>query len=913
MNFFRLFKRDVKWYLKPFAALSAAACLICAVLTSALLIGKSVRGTLDDNLKKDTSFVKTLIRFSIPVKANMPNGVLHTPGFVSAGTRTNIYAFPDDHSIGGRDAYCSSALAGILKLKIGDTFSVRVQTMTAINSEELMGLPPQLRLIRFVYKGIWQDKRADVNFENPQLRPYNLFVNHAFLSESLELDKGVVNEIWSNQAKTQAKADITSDIIWDLSQLEFTHWQGRPVLKSKSYFLPSKAVEACPQASKGLISFADSLSGSKNRMNYFFVGAFEGNILPVKKDSVVVSSTIKERFQAPVSLTCFTTNGYRQISRKTHVFRHVSTLPDTTISSALSPDIPGLTTADNCSRWETGIPIDLKRISKEDEAYWNKYQSKPKVYLNFEQAQQIFAPGQCTLLFFAPNSNLSKIKQQIISALRNDPILFQCIPVAEIMKKNIQNGIQFAPLFLGLSLFIIISALLILWMLLKLHLFDRAEERMIYTEFVACENKIRRFLLIELLVALLPGILLGLVIGTFLCRLQLILLEHVWNDIIMMDTLNFHASPESFGIAFAATFFSAFILLVFSLRRPINKPRFYIAASRPVQTLCALGSLSFFRRFKQYRLCVVLLVLGMIGTLGVGAFGIKLRGEDGFGYEYIAQTSLPVVPSFDDPFPSGGLPVRVYQADSADCSNLLRASKPTVYGCNLQKLTGKPNFLKKFSAAVDSGSLQWIIKKKLGDVIKYPRGSITLEYAMKASVFQRGILVDNSTFETLFPNIQGARFFLIKDKKSAEEYRKYLEPYGLSMSTVNAFMSKAESVQNRYLAIFLQLGVLGFILGVGSMLIMMFRNLHAQRNGIKLMSETGFTNNTLFGLYCIENLWIYGLSAVISLLILGTLALVSNINVPVLLIGWLSLVITGIALICASLKIYFSRLRNVLI
>ena len=445
-------------------------------------------------------------------------------------------------------------------------------------------------------------------------------------------------------------------------------------------------------------------------------------------------------------------------------------------------------------------------------------------------------------------------------------------------------------------------------MLLKLHLFDRAEERTIYHDFVACEEKIRRFLLVELLLALLPGILLGLVIGTFLCRFQLVLLERVWNDIVTMDELNFHASFESFSIAFFATFFSAFVLLVFSLRRPISKPHFYIAKSRSLKTLRTLGSLSFFRRFKQYRLCVILLVLGMIGTLGVGAFGIRVRGENGFSYQYIAQTALPVVPSFDNPFPSGGLPIRVYQRDSADCSNLLQASKPTVYGCDLQKLTGKPNFLKKSSAAVDSGSLQWIMKKKLGEMIKYPNGSITLERAMKASVFQRGILVDEPTFETLFPNIQGAQFFLIKDKKSAEKYQKYLEPYGLNMSSVDEFMAKAESVQNRYLAIFLQLGFLGFILGVGSMLIMMFRNLHAQRDEIKLMSETGFTNNSLFRLFYVENLWIYGLSATISLLILGILALVFNINVPVLFTGWISLVISGIVLICVSLKIYFHRL-----
>lgn len=905
MNFIRLFRRDIIWYRKPFTALSAAACLVCAVLTSALLIGESVRGTLNDNLRKNTAFVKTLMRFSTPVNTNIRGGVLHTAGFISGGIKTHLYAFPGERAIKERDAYCSKALAEALKLKVGDTFSVRVQTISAIKSEELMGTPPRLKQIPFIYKGVWNNEKADVNFENPQLLPNNLFVNHTFLAQELGLKANSANEVWSNKGLMEAHDELPDEVIWKLSQLTFEHWQKRPILKSKAYYLPEKAVKACPDAAKGLISFAESLSAPGGTLNYLFVGAFEGDILPVKPDCIAFSSILKKKFKPPLSLTCFTTDGYRRIERRMQVFKSVSTASDTLISSILTPDIPGLTDVSDCTRWISGLPIDLKRIKTEDETYWERYKSKPKIYLNFTQAQKLFAPGKCTLLIFDANADIAGIRKRIISGMRDDPVLFQSIPAAEVIKRNIQNGIQFAPLFLGLSLFIIISGLLILLMLLKLHLFDRSAEREILAEFVACEKKVRRFYLIELMFVLLPGILLGLLLGTFLCIVQLRLLEHVWNGIIQMKSLNFHASPSAFITAFAAAFFSAFIILAVSLRLPVIKARFYILKSRSIKSLCSLGTLSFFRRFRQYGLCVILLILGIIGTLGVGAFGIKVRGEDGFSYEYIAETALPVVPSFDTPFPAGGLPVRVYHADNADCSNLLRASEPTVYGCDLEKLTGKQHFLKKYGAAADVGSIQWIMQKKLGDTINYSNGSVKLERELKASVFQRGILVGNSTFESLFPNVQGAQFFLIRDKKSAEAYRAYLEPFGLSMSTVDSFMAKAESVQNRYLAIFLQLGVLGFILGIGSLLLLMLRNLHAQRDEIRFLSESGFTDITLFRLYCIENLWIYGLAALISLFILGALALFASLNVSVLLFGWCFLIFIGIGLICLTLKIFF--------
>lgn len=908
MNFLQLLRRDFRWYLKPFIFLSLSACLVSVVLTSALLIGESVRGTLNDKLVKGTHFVKTLVRLSSPVRIDVSGGVLHTTGFISSQIKTDIYAFPEEIAIEGRDAYCSIAMAEALQLSIGDTFTVSVLTMASISSEELLGMPPQLKQIRLLYKGIWHDQRANVNLLNPQLRPNNLFINHDLLSQLLDLDDDAVNEIWLPNGDDQTQMQLSDSVIWNLSQLEIDRWNNQPILKSKSYFIPRNVVTSCPDATQGLITFAESLTDSNaNRLDYFFVGAFDGNIFPVTENSVVVSSNIPHSLTQPASLTSFVAGEYRQIIRQINTFPFVSSSSDSTITSNLTPDIPGLTDAADCSKWIAGLPIDLNKIPTEDKEYWDTYKCKPKIYLNFKQAQEIFAPGRCTLLIFDTGTSPEAIKEQIIPVLREDTTLIHRISIAQTIGNNIQTGVQFAPLFLGLSLFIIISGLLILWMLLRLHILDRNQERIILSEYVSCESKVRLFITIELMLAILPGIVLGLGVGVLVCLFQLSLLEHVWNGIIGMDKLNFHASAKPFLIAFFATALCSYLFLSIILRIPAGKPHFYYTKSYSISSLRDVGALSFLRRFRQYSLCILLLVLGMIGTLGVGAFGIKVRGEDGFSYAYIAQTEVPVVPSFDSPFPTGGVPVRVYQGDSADCSNLLRASMPTVYGCNLEKLIGGRISLNAFSAAADSGSLQWIIKKKIGDTIEYPNGRITLQHEMKASVFQHGILVDSSTFETLFPNIHGAQFFLIRDKESAEAYITYLEPYGLTLSSVDSFMERAENIQNRYLAIFLQLGVLGFILGIGSLVLMILRNLHAQRKEIRFLLESGFTGTSLFRLYFIENGCIYGLAALVSLALLGLLTLVADINISVVLCGWLILSTIGTVLIYMTLKVYFSR------
>ena len=67
----RLFLRDLRYHGKGLASLTAAACLICAVLTGAFLIGDSVRGTLMDNVKHNAALARYRQRFAIPVTSQV--------------------------------------------------------------------------------------------------------------------------------------------------------------------------------------------------------------------------------------------------------------------------------------------------------------------------------------------------------------------------------------------------------------------------------------------------------------------------------------------------------------------------------------------------------------------------------------------------------------------------------------------------------------------------------------------------------------------------------------------------------------------------------------------------------------------------------------------------------------------------
>ena len=115
----------------------------------------------------------------------------------------------------------------------------------------------------------------------------------------------------------------------------------------------------------------------------------------------------------------------------------------------------------------------------------------------------------------------------------------------------------------------------------------------------------------------------------------------------------------------------------------------------------------------------------------------------------------------------------------------------------------------------------------------------------------------------------------------------------------------AERFQNRYLAIFLQLGLLGALLGFGALVLLMMRNLRAREAETALLAETGWSRGMLVMLYLTENLCLFLGSAGVSLLLLLLLAAFASLNVAVLLGGFLFLTAAGVLMIAGMIELYF--------
>ena len=283
----RLFLRDLRYHWKGLASLTAAACLICAVLTGAFLIGDSVRGTLMDNVTNNAAVARYRQRFAIPVTSPVQEngrGVLHVKGFTKDGIPVDVYALPDS-DISGRDARGSSALAKKLNLKDGEMLSVRIPELSTIPAESAMGKPPELKQTPFVWRGTWTRPESELNFDDPQLPPDNLFVSREALTQALDLPENAVNEVWMREPEVPS-----ADLLWELSGLTLDEWDGHPVLKCKSYFLPKAVSDALPKEATPILTlFVETLSDGKTSLSYCFAGAIRGDPVPVERGHVLVS------------------------------------------------------------------------------------------------------------------------------------------------------------------------------------------------------------------------------------------------------------------------------------------------------------------------------------------------------------------------------------------------------------------------------------------------------------------------------------------------------------------------------------------------------------------------------------------------------------------------------------------------
>jgi ABC-type antimicrobial peptide transport system permease subunit len=150
--------------------------------------------------------------------------------------------------------------------------------------------------------------------------------------------------------------------------------------------------------------------------------------------------------------------------------------------------------------------------------------------------------------------------------------------------------------------------------------------------------------------------------------------------------------------------------------------------------------------------------------------------------------------------------------------------------------------------AADANSMAYVLHKALGDDIVIERGgrriTLRLVAALSDSIFQGEVLMSETNFRDLFPDVDGYQLLLVQTGRPAGDIvaslEDRLEDFGADAIATADRLAEFHQVENTYLSTFQTLGGLGLLLGTVGLAAVLLRNVLERRRELALLGAVGF-------------------------------------------------------------------------
>ena len=177
-----------------------------------------------------------------------------------------------------------------------------------------------------------------------------------------------------------------------------------------------------------------------------------------------------------------------------------------------TPRFPGLSDAESCGEWDTGIPITHK-IRPRDEQYWDEYRGSPKAFVSLDAGQRMWNNrwGSLTGMRLPREGNstteLGADLQSLLSA-EEAGLIFSSL--REDAKAGVESPVDFGQLFVAFSFFVIAAALALTGMLFSFSMQQRNRQAGLLMALGYSTRKVRLLFLGEGFCVSLAGMAIGL-------------------------------------------------------------------------------------------------------------------------------------------------------------------------------------------------------------------------------------------------------------------------------------------------------------------------------------------------------------------------------------------------------------------
>lgn len=239
----------------------------------------------------------------------------------------------------------------------------------------------------------------------------------------------------------------------------------------------------------------------------------------------------------------------------------------------LTPEVPGVTDQASIADWDAPFPFEYKRIRAQDDKFWNNHRTTPKAYISLAAGQKLWESrfGQVTSIHIPSGDGVTEeiLAKEFLAQLRQDNELLG-FELAPIKARDLQASAGTTPfdvLFLLLSMFIIGAALLLIWLLFRLGVEQRASEIGLLQALGWAQGRTQKWLAEEGLLVSTVGALLGTAAGIGYAAVMIHGLRTWWVGAISSPFLDLHIGWLSLVIGFAVGLLVAQLTIYFSLRQ----------------------------------------------------------------------------------------------------------------------------------------------------------------------------------------------------------------------------------------------------------------------------------------------------------------------------------------------------------
>jgi len=636
MSLWKLAKRSLGFYWRTNLGVLLAVMVSAVVLTGALVIGDSVRYSLKMMVKArlgatqlalvpKNRFFRAELADELAAELNtVVAPVLKLRGLIAnddgARRANRIEVLGVDQrffKVGagqnpfgdnwGEAIVLNKPLAAKLGVGVGDEVVLRIEKPGLMPRDVPLtpdsGLSIAFRLVVKAVAG--QSDFGRFSLQANQVIPLNVFVPLQWLQGKLDRSAQANTLLIAADAEANVTIENANRALrkcWQLADadLELRRLKHKDMfeIRSRRVFIDAPVAAAAMNAFEGAVGiltyFVNRLRVGDRATPYSTVTGMEvarpswpcfhgleARATDMLDEEMLVNQWLADDLGAKVGdlaeLTYFVLGPMRKLQQQKTSFRIRAILPmdDLVVDPELMPDFPGLADVNNCRDWDPGITIDLEKIRKRDEDYWQQYRGTPKAFVTLRAGQKMWANryGNLTMVRYPLSSGSSEdIAGRLLKKVNPASVglFFQSVRARGI--KAGDQGTDFGQLFLGLSMFLIIAALILMGLLFVFGIEKRSQQVGTLLAVGFSPKLVRRLLFIEGGILAVLGVVGGTAAGLFYTKAMIYGLATVWQAAVSSSIIYFYVNPSTLFEGALGAVAVSLIAIWLTLRRQVSRP-----------------------------------------------------------------------------------------------------------------------------------------------------------------------------------------------------------------------------------------------------------------------------------------------------------------------------------------------------